>query len=225
MRPVIRWIAGGLMIVAGLALVGHGWWSGIEEANAQRILATEVPKATPAAGTPAPQRQAPPAEPPPAPVLTPLGHWRPPGPVPAVYATLVVPAIGLRTFIVRGATLTDYYDLLAWGPAHLTGTPEPGGLGNAVLFGHVDEFGSPFRHLAQLRSGDAIDLRQGADQYDYAVRSVRLVPATDLGIVSSQPGVRALTLFTCGGPANSDRVAVYATLVAVRAPAALGTPG
>jgi sortase A len=224
MRPALRWLAGGLLIAAGLALIGHGWWSGIEEANAQRILAAEVPKAAPAADTPAaPPPSVSPA--PPAPPLVPLGGWRPPGPTPQVYATLEVPALGLRTFVVRGATLTDYYDLLAWGPAHLTGTAEPGAAGNAVIFGHVDEFGAPFRHLARLRPGDRVALSRGPDRYEYAVRSVRTVAATDLGVVADRPGVRALTLFTCGGPANSQRVVVYATLVGMQAPAPGGAPG
>ena len=216
---MFRWVAGSLLILAGLAVVTHGWWSGFEEAGGQRVLAAEVAVAPKAAATPAPAA-APAAStvavPPPAvapvPALSPLGHWRPPGAVPQVYATLSIPAIGLSTFVVRGASLTFYYDLLAWGPAHLHGSPEPGGLGNAVIFGHVDEFGSPFRYLDRLRPGDAIDLRQGGSVYTYTVRSAHLVPSTDLGIVSSQPGVRALTLFTCGGPANTDREDVYATL-------------
>lgn len=204
-----------------MLLVAHGWWSGLEEANAQRTLAAEAP--TPSAGASASLPT--PHEAPLAPLLSPLGGWRPPGQVPQLYADLSIPSIGLSSFVVRGATLTDYYDLLAWGPAHLVNTPEPGALGNAVIFGHVDEFGAPFRRLASLRPGDLIDLRQGAALYEYAVQAVATVPATDLGIVANRPGVRALTLFTCGGPANSDRVAVTAVLAKSDQAPPTGAPG
>jgi sortase A len=220
---VLRWLAGVVLILAGLAVGSHGWWSGLEEAGAQRVLAAEVAAVPPAAATPAPPSSSP-AHVAASPALTPLGGWRPPGPAPQIYAALSIPAIGLSAYVVRGATLTDYYDLLAWGPAHLEGTPEPGAPGNAVIFGHVDEFGAPFRHLAELRAGEAIDLAQAGARYAYAVQWVRLVPADDLGIVESTPGTRALTLFTCGGPANRDRVAVYATLAAAEVAAPAGRP-
>lgn len=218
----LRWIIGLLLIVAGAVLLSHSWWSGIEEGNAQRLLAQQpagsaaatdssaTATSTPVAGS-APARSTP-GPGPLGSVLAPLGHWRPPGPAPAVYARLSIPRLGLSTFVVRGATLTDYYDLLAWGPAHLDGTPEPGGVGNIVIFGHVDEFGAPFRHLARLRAGDSISLTQGSTRYNYKVRSLTTVPASDLGVVSNRPGQRALTLFTCGGPANSRRVVAFATL-------------
>ncbi len=218
---MFRWIAGGVLILAGLAVATHGWWSGFEEAGAQHVLAAEVataarvPAATPA---PAPAASSAAAVAPAAatpalpPLLTPLGHWRPPGPTPQIYARITVPAIGLSAYVVRGASLTDYYDLLAWGPAHLSGSPEPGAVGNAVIFGHVDEFGSPFRYLNALKAGDVIDLARAGSTFAYDVRKVQLVPSTDLGIVDSTPGVASVTLFTCGGPANTDRVDVYATL-------------
>lgn len=195
-----------MLILAGATLLTHPLWTGVEEGAAQQRLATRfVPppaSAAPPAATPAPPPLA----------LRPLGSWRPPGPTPPVFGRLDIPAIGLRAYVVRGATLTDYYDLLAWGPAHLKGTAEPGGVGNSVIFGHVDEFGSPFRELDRLKPGDAIDLTAGNGRFVYRVQRIWSVAPTDVSVVAPTPGVRDLTLFTCTGTANTLRLIVRAGL-------------
>jgi hypothetical protein len=85
-------------------------------------------------------------------------------------------------------------------------------VGNAVIFGHVDEFGAPFRHLDRLKPGDAVVLEAAGRRFDYTVRRVWAVDPADVAVVAPIPGVRDLTLFTCTGAANTRRLIVRAAL-------------
>lgn len=145
--------------------------------------------------------------------------WTPP-----VYARLRIPAIGLSTIVVQGATLTDYFDLMVWGPAHLAGSPAPGGVGNAVIFGHNDEFGSPFWYLHRLHPGEAIDLTAHGRTAVYRVTALWPIEPTNLSPVAPLSGVRALTLVTCAGFANTLRLAVRAVMPPSSPPRAAGVP-
>ena len=196
----LRWrvVVAVLAWLVGAWLLARPWWTGLVERRAQQVLSARA-AARPAVGAPA--------------RLTPLGHWRPPGPVPRVYARLSIPSLGLSVWVVRGLTLTDYYDLLAWGPGHLHGTSAPGQPGNIVIFGHRDEFGSPFRDLFRLAPGAVVELAAPAGRFRYAVQRVWSTAATDLSVVhATAPGSR-LTLVTCTGPGNDQRLVVQAVLV------------
>ena len=206
MRPTVhgRYILTGVLLLAGLGVLAHPLWTDHQEAAAQRLLAAQQVQA--------------PTDPPvlAAPASPPSSASSPTAAAPArrgaVYAKLNIPAIGLRTDVVEGASLTDYQNLLELGPAHLQGTALPGQMGNAVIFGHRDEYGSPFLHLYRLVPGDAIWL--GNVQYD--VSAVWAVTPATLSVLDPAPDTRELTLITCTGPANSLRLIVRA----VAAPAA-----
>jgi sortase A len=223
----VRYGLAAILILAGLALLARPWWTGLQERAAQRQLAARVTAATNAtrsggsagggsgAGTtggetPWSLLRRGPAEAAPAP-------WRPPGPPPPVFARLEIPAIGLDSYVVDGATLTEYERVLEWGPGHLEGTPAPGGVGNVVILGHVDEYGAPFRHLDRLKPGDRVVLDAAGRSFDYTVQRSWVVPPTDVSVVAPLQGTRALTLFTCTGTGNADRLIVRATMVTASA--------
>jgi len=122
---------------------------------------------------------------------------------------LIIPRIHLDDAVVRG---TDYEDLLV-APGLLEGSPLPGGRGgNTVIAGHRDTF---FRHVADLRRGDRIEVRTGGRQYDYQVTARQIVKPTQISVLASTPQPR-LTLVTCYptywiGPAP-ERLVVQAAL-------------
>ncbi|HUX66922.1 MAG TPA: class D sortase [Terriglobales bacterium] len=122
---------------------------------------------------------------------------------------LQIPSIGLDDVVVRG---TSYADLLA-APGLLAGSPLPANGGNTVIAAHRDTF---FRHLAELRPGAAIFLRQGPRLFAYRVAARAIVKPTDTAVLANTPQPR-LTLITCYptywlGPAP-DRLVVTAARV------------
>ena len=65
---------------------------------------------------------------------------------------MVIPAIGLDTFVVNGVSEQD----LMLGPGHYPGTALPGQLGNVAIAGHRTTYGAPFYSLDALRIGERI---------------------------------------------------------------------
>lgn len=206
MKVSLRSVLGVFCLAAGLVLLARPWWTGAQERAGQERLALSTNPAEAHGGPPNdfPLR--------PAQGTHTVWPWHPPGPPPPVFARLDIPALNLATLVVDGATLTDYQRFLAWGPAHLRGTPKPGEVGNVVIMGHVDEYGAPFRHLDRLRPGNRVVLTAEGHDFVYTIQQTWVVPASDMAVVGALEGVRALTLFTCTGPGNRDRLVVRAVI-------------
>ena len=188
-------VPGWLRVVVALSFLAAGCfvatrpaWSGVREQAAQHHLLQRLAEG--------------PADP---------GPVAAPGPG-GLYGELRIPRIGLVAAVLDGATLTDYSALLAQGPAHLAGSAAPGAVGNAVIFGHRDIDGSPFGRLHELHAGDLIVVAAPGGSVDtYTVTSVTAVAPADLAPIAPL-SLRALTLITCTGPENSQRLVVRAVL-------------
>ncbi len=132
-------------------------------------------------------------------------------------ARLQVPRLGVDQIILAGASGRT----LAFGPGHLAGTAEPGGVGNSVVSAHRD---THFRFLQQLQPGDRLELitLQGA-RLTYAVASAEVHDKSDLWLLDQ--GQNLLTLITCypfdallpGGP---ERYVIRAVPLQESAPSA-----
>lgn len=124
---------------------------------------------------------------------------------------LTVPSIKLDAVVVEGVNRKD----LLMGPGHLTGTPEPGQIGNSVISGHRDTF---FRHIHELKPGDFVFVERAGRQYQYQVTGKKVVQPTDMAVVQPTPDAQ-LTLLTCYptyyiGPAP-QRLVVFSRLMGV----------
>jgi sortase A len=83
---------------------------------------------------------------------------------------------------------------LAFGPAHLGGTAEPGAAGNSVIVAHRD---THFAFLKRLALDDEIDLEPAHGvRSRYRVRELRVVDKSDLDVAEPSATAR-LTLVTC----------------------------
>jgi sortase A len=102
---------------------------------------------------------------------------------------LSIPRIGLRAVVIEGASAHS----LLMGPGHLTGSAIPGTNGNAVIAGHRDTF---FRHVDQLRAGDAIFILRGGKQFRYIVVQKKIVQPNNLSVLRATK-VGEVTLITC----------------------------
>jgi sortase A len=102
---------------------------------------------------------------------------------------LSIPKIKLEDVVLEG---TSEHSLLL-GPAHMSGSVEPGMPGNAVIAGHRDSF---FRRIHSLRYGDDIFVTRGDRRFRYVVRSRKIVEPTDLSVIRPSSDTE-LTLITC----------------------------
>jgi hypothetical protein len=128
------------------------------------------------------------------------------GPV-ALPVELTVPAIGVRTSLVRlGLTPAGRLQV----PASFTvagwydGSPRPGATGSAIIAGHIDSRAGPavFYRLASLRPGDLAYVRRADGTVAlFRVTGVRIYPKDRFpttAVYGPAPGP-ALRLITCGG--------------------------
>lgn len=107
-------------------------------------------------------------------------------------AKLVIPRIGLDTYVLAGTT----QDLLKRGPGHYEETPLPGKDGNSAIAGHRTMFGHPFRHLDRLVRGDEVITYTAAGKSVYRVVETKTVAPTDVSVIAQTDDSR-LTLTTC----------------------------
>lgn len=92
-----------------------------------------------------------------------------PLPVGTPMAYLEIPSIRLRQVVAEG---TDAATLFA-GPGHRRDSPFPGQLGGSVILGRRTAFGGPFSRLAELRSGERVQVTTGAGVFQFRVTGVR----------------------------------------------------
>jgi LPXTG-site transpeptidase (sortase) family protein len=134
---------------------------------------------------------------------------------------VVIPSISLDApsvpagLIKRGGAMT--WEVPAFKIGHADDTAGAGGSGNAVLVGHVTSknVGNVFEHLHQVRVGDAVQVFNAQQRFDYRVVNVRTVSRGDVSVVEPT-ATPSLTLITCTGawlPLVND----YAQRLAVRA--------
>jgi LPXTG-site transpeptidase (sortase) family protein len=159
----------------------------------------------------APVREAPTSAPTPEPTPARSRTPTPAGPILAApparslpITRVVVPRLALAADVVparlveQGGGLT--WEVPALRAGHAEATAGAGGLGNAVVLGHVASrgAGNVFKDLDKARAGDAVQVFSGEEQFDYRVVEVREVDRTDVSVAAptEAPG---LSLITCTG--------------------------
>jgi LPXTG-site transpeptidase (sortase) family protein len=129
----------------------------------------------------------------------------------APVARISIPSAHLSVVAVEGAGAAQ----LDRAPGHLAGSAWPGGPGNSVVVGHQHLYGSPFRSLDRVRSGDTITVTTPWGSARYRVVSSAMVSAGRVDLVPT--GHDRLTLVTGGSGARREVRAVLTS-------AALATP-
>lgn len=96
------------------------------------------------------------------------------------------------------------------GVLHYATTPNPGELGNAVIFGHSSnnilnrgKYKFAFVLLSRLENGDTFMLQKGGKRYVYKVFKKEIVPPTDLTVLGKTNKPATVTLITCDPPGTS----------------------
>jgi sortase A len=105
-------------------------------------------------------------------------------------ARLSVPSRGVQVYVLDEA----HARALAFGPAHLGNTAQPGAAGNSVIVAHRD---THFSFLRTLAVNDTIDLEsRDGSRSRYRVREMRVVDKGELDVIEPSSTPR-LTLVTC----------------------------
>lgn len=183
-----RLIAAALLAAAGLCLVLQGLWIPAKAALAQILLERAFTETV---------RTGAPVKP---------WAWLDSWPV----ARIEVPRLKLRAVALAGGS----GQALAFGPAHLAGTPAPGERGTSVLAAHRD---TQFQGLDRIRPGDEIAVTRGDGRHVmFAVTRTEVVRFDRSGIDPHASGHK-LVLATCWpldamtrGP---ERLLVHAEMV------------
>jgi sortase A len=134
------------------------------------------------------------------------GHIPPEG---SPVAILHIPALQLRQVVVEGTSAADLMN----GPGLLPGSALPGSPGNAVMAGRRVTFGGPFGSLPRLRTGDRLEVVDGAGTFTYKVRRTFTISSGQHDVVT--PTLKNnLTLVTSDSTlVTSGRFVVQGTLV------------
>jgi sortase A len=177
-----------VLAAAGLLLAGQGAWIHAKATLAQILLERAFVRSL-AAGVP----------------VKPWS-WFDSWPV----ARIEIPRLSLNAVALAGAS----GQALAFGPAHVAGTPEPGERGTAVFAAHRD---THFRGLGGIRTSDEIRVtRRDGRRATFTVTDTEVVPFDRSGIDPGNHG-RGLVLATCwpldAVTPGKERFLVHAALI------------
>jgi len=193
------------------------WGTGLYTARAQNQLERDFEAAlrrvdrgsVPASTTTAPTM---PGRPPTSvPVATTTLPAPPPAPEGGAIAHLVIPKIGVDSYVVQGVDEAD----LRKGPGHYPVTPLPGQVGNAAIAGHRTTYGAPFGALDDLEAGDQIRVTTLQGSFEYRIYDKLVVAPDAFEVLEPDPNRPAtLTLTTCHPKYSAaQRLVVKAELV------------
>ena len=131
----------------------------------------------------------------------------------ASFATISIPAIGLRALVREGVSAK----VLDHGPGHYPGTGVPGRGGTIGVAGHRVTHSRPFFRLNELRKGESIVLTRKSKRFVYRVFAMRVVEPTDVWPVRMRRKHETLVLTACHPPTTDlRRLVVFAARVTPR---------
>jgi sortase A len=127
----------------------------------------------------------------------------------AAVGRIRIPRMDASFVVVNG---TDAGSLRK-GPGVYDRTPLPGAPGTVGIAGHRTTYRAPFRHIDDLRQGDAISVEMPYGRFTYAVELTRIVPPTEVSVIRRVAYDR-LVLSACHPLYSAaKRIVVFARLV------------
>jgi len=102
-----------------------------------------------------------------------------------------------RSFVANPDGSLRYEIVSAYGVTRFADSAPLGQPGLSLMSGHDDIYGSIFRYLGNMRSGDTVVVTQGAHTYRYVVRSVSVVTPDDVRLLNAAYTRPTLALISC----------------------------
>lgn len=131
------------------------------------------------------------------------------GPVPKI----IIPKINVEIPVIYDEPSLEedaIQKALERGVVHYANTPNPGELGNSVIFGHSSnnilnkgKYKFAFVLLNKLEIGDVFFLTKDGVRYSYKVFDKKIVKPTDLSVLNATSKPATATLITCDPPGSS----------------------
>jgi sortase A len=126
---------------------------------------------------------------------------------------IIIPKINVEIPVVYDEPSIDEGAMqlaLERGVVHYATTPNPGELGNAVIFGHSSnnifnkgKYKFAFVLLSRLETGDLFYLDKDGKRYVYQVFSKKIVDPSDVSVLNKTALPATATLITCDPPGTS----------------------
>jgi sortase A len=128
---------------------------------------------------------------------------------------IAIPKLGVNVVVVQG---TDDNALRA-GAGHYPSTPLPCDYGDVAIAGHRTTYGKPFANIDRLGPGDQITLTTPIGSCVYRVTEAPFVVLpNDWAVVADTPQVPTLTLTACDPKGSaSHRIIIKAEMVSSEA--------
>jgi sortase A len=138
---------------------------------------------------------------------------------------LIIPKINLEVPVVYDEPSVDedaVQRALEDGVLHYATTPNPGELGNAVIFGHSSnnilnrgKYKFAFVLLNRLEKGDTFMVHKEGKRYIYRVVDTKVVKPTDISVLGPTDRPATVTLITCDPPGTAiNRLVVVGEQIA-----------
>lgn len=128
------------------------------------------------------------------------------------FGRITIGRIGISSVVVVQGTSSP---VLKKGPGHYANTPFPGLGGTVGIAGHRTTFGAWFRHIDDIRNGDAIRVQMPYATFEYRVERHKIVDDQDWSIIKAQ-GYERLILSACHPLYNaSQRFVIFARAVSI----------
>ena len=126
------------------------------------------------------------------------------GALPAAEARISMGRLGIvaapvwsRSFVANPDGSLRYEIVPAYGVTRFADSAPLGQPGLSLMSGHDDIYGSIFRYLGRMHTGDAVVVTQGAHTYRYVVRSVSVVTPDDVRLLNATYTRPTLALISC----------------------------
>ncbi len=126
---------------------------------------------------------------------------------------IIIPKINVEIPVVYDEPSIDEAKVekaLERGVVHYATTPNPGELGNAVIFGHSSnnilnkgKYKFAFVLLSKLENGDNFYIDKDGKRYVYQVFDKRIVEPTEVSVLNTASQPATVTLITCDPPGTS----------------------
>lgn len=126
---------------------------------------------------------------------------------------ILIPKINVEIPVVYDEPSVEEHAIqnaLERGVVHYATTPDPGQLGNAVIFGHSSnnilnkgKYKFAFVLLNRLEVGDVFYVTKNSTRYAYKIYSKKIVDPTDVSVLNSNDKKATVTLITCDPPGTT----------------------
>lgn len=123
---------------------------------------------------------------------------------------IIIPKYSLNLPIVEAKVVNGFWELSETTASHGTGSANPGGNGNIVIFAHARD--NLFGPLRKAKKDDQIYILTEDKWYKYLVAEIKEVNPDQIEVIAPTTE-ETLTLYTCTGFLDGKRLIVKAKLI------------